>query len=111
MGREQEELLGEACARGEEGVQLPGVLEVVEAAEGAEDALPGATAIPEILDELEVAAGPRGFDAEEHGDLGKVRHHDRTTQNQISNGKTEMIRRKSAETWHQVFRPFGGTGL
>ena len=63
--------MSEACAGSEEGVQLSGVLEVVEAADGAEDALFGAAAVPEVLDELEVAAGAGGFDAEEHGNLAK----------------------------------------
>ena len=68
---EQEDLFSEACAGGEQGVELSGLLEVVEAAEGAENALPGAAAIPEVLDELEVAAGSGGFDAEEHGSLAQ----------------------------------------
>src|SRR5262249_39772209 len=57
VGGQHEGLLGEAGTGDEEGVELAGLLEEVEAAEGAEDALPGAAAVPEVLDELEVAAG------------------------------------------------------
>jgi hypothetical protein len=71
LGGEQEDLFGKACAGGAEGVELPGILEVVEAAERAEDALFGPATVPEVLDDLKVAAGPGGFDAEEHGDLAK----------------------------------------
>jgi hypothetical protein len=68
---EQEELLAKASAGGEEGVELTGVLEVIEATQGAKDALLGPAAIPEVFDELEVAAGSGGFDAKEHGGLAK----------------------------------------
>jgi hypothetical protein len=71
MSGEQEDLVGETSAGGQEGVQLSGVLELVQATEGAEDALLGLAAVPEVLDELAVAAGPRRFDAAEPGDLAK----------------------------------------
>jgi hypothetical protein len=71
VGGEQEDFLGQAGAGGEEGIELAGVLEVIEATQGAKNALPGPAAVPEVFDELEVAARSGGLDAEEHGSLAK----------------------------------------
>ena len=71
MSRQQQGLLGEAGAGGEQGVELARGLEQVQASEGGKDALFGLAVIPVVLDELEVAAWPGGFDAEEQGGLGK----------------------------------------
>ena len=64
-------MLGEAGARGEQGVELAGGLEQIEATEGGQDPLFGLAVVPVVLDELEVAAGSGGFDTEEHGTLVK----------------------------------------
>jgi hypothetical protein len=72
LGGEQQGVLGEAGSGGEQRVELTGGLQVVEPAEGGEDALLGAAVVPGIFDELEVAARARGFDAEEQGGLGNV---------------------------------------
>src|SRR5262245_45333476 len=70
VGGEQEGMLGEASAGGEQGVELAGGLQMVEAAEGGEDALAGTAALTGVLDDLHVAARAGRFDAEEQGALG-----------------------------------------
>src|SRR6185437_13099886 len=69
MGREQEDRVGQAGARGEQGVELTGLLELVKPAEGGDDPLAGSSALPAVLDDLEVGAGAGGLGAEEHGTL------------------------------------------
>ena len=60
-------LLGVAGAGGEQALQAAVSLEVVESAEGGQDALAGAPVDPVVLDDLQVAARASGFDAEKHG--------------------------------------------
>jgi len=71
VGGQKEDMFGEAGAGGEEGVEVAGLLELVEAAEGDQDPLADAALRAGVLDDLQVAAWSRGFDAEEHGALGK----------------------------------------
>src|SRR5208283_1429394 len=60
--------------------------------------LPGATAFPAVLNDLEIGAGPGGLGAEEHGDLpvGRV--------TMIMGGFPAISRGKSLKTWHHVQR-------
>src|SRR5262245_37654258 len=69
VGRDQEDGPGEAGARGQEGIELAGLLEVVEPPEGGDDPLPGSAFLPAVLDDLEVGAGAGGLGSEEHGAL------------------------------------------
>src|SRR6185437_3109001 len=69
MGREQEDGVGQAGARGEQGIELAGLLELVEPSEGCEDPLAWSSALPAVLDDLEVGAWSGGLGAEEHGAL------------------------------------------
>jgi hypothetical protein len=71
VGGQEEDVFGEACARGEQGIELSGALQVVEATEGGEDALANTAVLAGVLDDLQVVPGAGLFDAEEHGDLGK----------------------------------------
>ena len=66
---DQQDRLGQAGAGGEQGVELAGLLELIEPPEGGDDALAGAAALPAVLDDLEVGAGAGGLGAEEHGAL------------------------------------------
>ena len=61
VGRQQEDLLGEACPGGEQGVELAGVLELVETAEGAEDALAGAAVVARSFRRVAGSGGVRRF--------------------------------------------------
>jgi hypothetical protein len=58
--------------------------------------LPGATAFPAVLNDLEIGAGPRELGAEEHGDLpfGRV--------TMIIGFFPTNSRGKSLKTWHHV---------
>ena len=66
---EQQDRAGQAGAGGEQGVELAALLELIEPSQGGDDALPGAAALPAVLDDLEVGAGTGGLGAEEHGAL------------------------------------------
>jgi hypothetical protein len=66
---EQEDGLGQACPRDQQGVELSSLLELVESSQGGDDPLPGAPILPAVLDDLEVGAWTGGLGAEEHGAL------------------------------------------
>ena len=69
VGREEEDGLGQPCARDQQGVELAGLLQLVESPQGGEDPLPGSPVLPAVLDDLEVGACSGGLGAEEHGAL------------------------------------------
>jgi hypothetical protein len=69
MRGEQEDVLGEACAGGEEAIELPVLVEPVEPPEGDEDALTGSPQLSGVFDDLEILPGSGLFDAEEHSGL------------------------------------------
>jgi hypothetical protein len=56
VGREEEDGLGESCARDQQGVELSGLLELVESPERGDDPLLGSSVLPAVLDDLEVGA-------------------------------------------------------
>ena len=88
--------MGQASPRDQEGIELAAVAELIEPAQGGDDPLPGATAFPAVLNDLEIGAGPGGLGAEEHGDLpvGRVT---------IIMGRFPPISRgKLLKTWHHV---------
>ena len=64
---EQQDGLGQAGARDQQGVELAGLLELIESSEGGDDPLPGSSVLPAVLDDLEVGASAGGLGAEEHG--------------------------------------------
>jgi hypothetical protein len=66
---EEEDRLSPPCARGEQGVELATLLQLVEPPQGGEDPLAGPPVHPAVLDDLEVGARPGGLGAEEHGAL------------------------------------------
>ena len=69
VGREEEDGLGQACARDQEGIELPGLLELIESPQGGDDPLAGSPVLPAVLDDLEVGAWSGRLGAEEHGAL------------------------------------------
>ena len=69
VGREQQYRLGQACPRGQESIELAGLLELIEPPESGDDPLPGASVLPAVLDDLEVGASAGVLGAEEHGAL------------------------------------------
>ncbi len=64
---EQEDGLGQAGARDQQGVELAGLLELLEASQSGDDPLPWSSILPAVLDDLEVGAGSGGLGAEGHG--------------------------------------------
>ena len=66
---DQQDRLGQAGAGGEQGVELAGLLELIEPPEGGDDALARAAALPAVLDDLEIGAWAGRLGAEEHGAL------------------------------------------
>ena len=56
VGREQQYGLGQACPRDQEGIELTGLLELIESSQGDDDPLSGASVLPAVLDDLEVGA-------------------------------------------------------
>ena len=69
VGGEQEDVFGKACSGGEQRIELAGLLELVESAEGGEDALADAAVGAGVFDDLQVLTGTGLFDAEEYGGL------------------------------------------
>jgi hypothetical protein len=69
VSREEEDGLSEAGARDEQGVELSGLLELVESPECGDDPLPWSPVLPAVLDDLEVGASSGLLGAEEHGGL------------------------------------------
>ena len=69
VSRQHEDGLGQARARDQEGIELAGLLELVEPPQGGDDVLSGSTVFPAVLDDLEVGAWAGLLGAEEHGAL------------------------------------------
>jgi hypothetical protein len=65
--REEEDGLGEAGPRDQQGIELAGLLEVIEPPQGGEDPLAGPSVLPAVLDDLEIGAWAGGLGTEEHG--------------------------------------------
>ena len=56
MGGQQHDRLAELGPGAEQAFELAGLLELVEASQGGDDALSGATALPTVFDDLQVDA-------------------------------------------------------
>ena len=69
VSREEEDRLGQPCARDQQGVELATLLQSVEPPQGGDDPLSGPAILPAVLNDLEVGAWSGGFGAEEHGAL------------------------------------------
>src|SRR4051794_38838900 len=69
MGGDQEDGLGQSGARDEQGIELSGLLELIETTQSGDDALAGPPVLPAVLDDLEVGAWAGGLGPEEHGAL------------------------------------------
>ena len=69
VSREQQDGLSQAGARDQQGVELSGLLELVESPQGGDDPLSWSSVLPAVLDDLEVGACAGGLGAEEHGAL------------------------------------------
>ncbi len=69
MLREHEDRAGQTRPGDEQRVELAVLLELIESPLSSDDPLPGASALPAVLDDLKVGAGSRGLGAEEHGAL------------------------------------------
>ena len=67
VSREQQHGLSQAGARDEQGVELSGLLELVESSQSGDDPLPGSSVLPTVLDDLEVGTTAGRLGAEEHG--------------------------------------------
>lgn len=66
---EQEDGLGQAGVRGQQGIELAGLLELVEPPQGGDDPLSGLAVLPAVRDAREVGAWPGGLGAEDQGVL------------------------------------------
>ena len=66
---EEEDGLGQPCARDQQGVELATLLQLVESSQGGDDPLAGPSVLPAVLDDLEIGAWAGGLGAEEHGAL------------------------------------------
>jgi hypothetical protein len=66
---DQQDRAGQAGTGGEQDIELAALLELIEPAEGSDDALPGASGLPAVLDDLEVGAWAGRLGAEEHDAL------------------------------------------
>ena len=75
MLREHANRAGQAGLRGKPGIELAALLELIEPAERRDDPLPGASALPAVLDDLEVSTGTRSLGAENMVP-SKARHHE-----------------------------------
>ena len=68
---EDEDARAKRAPESEQGIELAGLLELIESPQGGDDALPGSSVLPAVLDDLEVGAWAGGLGAEEHGALPK----------------------------------------
>ena len=66
---EHEDRASQAGSGDEQGVELAALLELIESTQSGDDPLPGASALPAVLDDLEVGTRSRGLRTEEHGAL------------------------------------------
>jgi hypothetical protein len=66
---EEEDGLGQACSRDQQGIELTALLELIESSQGGDDPLAGSPVLPAVLDDLEVSAWPGRLGSEEHGAL------------------------------------------
>src|SRR6478672_7556536 len=66
---DQQRGFGETRARAQQSVEPAIGFEVLDAPESGQDTLPGAGAVARVLDDLQIAALPGGFDAEEHAGI------------------------------------------
>src|SRR5262249_54743723 len=66
---DQQDGVGQAGTGGQQGIELATGLELIEPAQGGNDALPGASGFPAVLDDLEVGTRPGSLGAEEHSAL------------------------------------------
>ena len=96
QGGEQQDLLAEAGAGGEQRGEAAAGGEFVGAAEGGDDVLADGAAVAAVLDDLEVAARSGGLEAEEHGAL-QTEHHDNSLTSYVERGIIIM-------TWHYILR-------
>src|SRR5512142_1210763 len=69
VSREEEDRLGQPCARDQQGVELATLLQLVETPQGGDDPLSGPANLPAVLDNLEIGAWSGGLGAEEQGVL------------------------------------------
>jgi hypothetical protein len=69
VSREEEDGLGQASARDQQGIELPVLLQMVESSQGGDDPLPGSSVHPAVLNDLKVGAWAGGLGPEEHGAL------------------------------------------
>ena len=69
MGGQQQHLFGEACSGSEQAVEVSGLPQFIESAQGGEDPLAYAAVVTGVLDDLQILAWSGLFDAEEHGGL------------------------------------------
>ena len=67
VSREEQDGLSEASTRDQQGVELSGLLELIESPEGGDDPLAWSSVLPAVLDDLEVGASAGLLGAEEHG--------------------------------------------
>ena len=67
VSREEEDRLSEASAGDQQGIELSGLLELIESPESGDDPLPGSPVLPAVLDHLEVGTSAGLLGAEEHG--------------------------------------------
>ena len=66
---EQEDRASQAGSGDEQGVELAALLELIESPQSGDDPLAGASALPAVLDDLEVGTRSGSLGAEEHGAL------------------------------------------
>ena len=67
--RQDQDIATQSCAREQEPIELPGLLELVESPQGGDDALPRLPVDPAVLVDLKVGAWAGGPGAEEQGAL------------------------------------------
>src|SRR5271165_4675911 len=66
---EHEDRASQAGSGDEQGVELAALLELIESTQSGDDPLPGSSAFPAVLDDLEVGTRSRGLRTKEHGAL------------------------------------------
>ena len=103
LGGEHHELLGEAARGLHQPVEGAGFLEMVEAAQGCDDALADLLSVAVVLDDLDACVGPADFGAAEHGCFSLKSLHIVPLLCANTKRKAPFLPQFSPPLWHHIF--------
>ena len=103
LGGEHHELLGKAACGLKQTLECACFLEMVEAAEGRDDALSDLFAVAVVFDDLDIGIWPADFGAAEHGGFSTTTLHIVPVICAQIKSKRHVRRNYPATPWHHIF--------